>query len=72
MEELKNFSASQLVNLLATEAITYYKLIGYDASVDECTQCNNRIKKIQMELALRRNPEERNILQRPVTAEYSF
>jgi hypothetical protein len=58
MEELHDFQPSQLANLLAKETITYYKLIGYGASVEECTQCNSRIKEIQMELDSRRNPAE--------------
>jgi hypothetical protein len=72
MDELQDFPPSQLIRLLAAETITYYKLIGYGASVEECTQCNNRIKKIQTELDSRRNADERNILQRSATAEYSF
>ncbi len=75
MKELHGFQKLQLVNLLAEETITYYKLIGYEASVEECTQCNNRIKQIQKELDSRTNPEERNILQqeyRLVPREYSF
>ena len=72
MKELQDFQPSQLVNLLAKETITYYKLIGYDASLEECTQCNNRIKEIQMELDSRRNPAERNNLQQLATTEYSF
>ncbi len=75
MNELKDFQPSQLSNLLAKETVTYYKLIGFGSSVEECTQCNERIRQIQRELESRRNPEERNILQRrniPATPEYSF
>jgi hypothetical protein len=61
MKELHDFQTSQLLNLLAKETIRYYKLIGYDASVEECTQCNNGIRQIQMELASRRSKEEKNI-----------
>jgi len=75
MKELQDFQPLQLVNLLAEQTITYYKLIGYGASVEECTQCNDRINQIQKELASRRNPEERDILERQYAAaepEYSF
>jgi len=75
MKELQEFQPSKLVNLLAQETISYYKLIGDGASVEECTQCNNRIRQIEMELGSRRNPEERNILKQPsksVPYEYSF
>ena len=75
MNELQDFQPLQLVNLLAEQTVTYYKLIGYGASVEECTQCNDRIKQIQKELASRRNPEERNILERQYAhaePEYSF
>jgi hypothetical protein len=61
MNELHDFQTSQLLNLLAKETINYYKLIGYDASVEECTQCNNEIKQIQMELESRRTKEEKNV-----------
>ena len=63
MKELHDFQTSQLLNLLAKETITYYKLVGYGASVEECTQCNNGIKQIQMEIELRRAKEEKNIFQ---------
>ncbi len=75
MKELQDYQPLQLSNLLAKETVTYYKLIGYGSSVEECTQCNDRIKQIQRELESRRNPEERNILQRrhaPAAPEYSF
>ena len=75
MKELQDFQPSQLVNLLAQETITYYKLIGDDASVEDCTQCNNRIRQIEMELNSRRDPHERNILNRQYkspSAEYSI
>jgi 7-cyano-7-deazaguanine synthase in queuosine biosynthesis len=75
MKELHGFQKLQLVNLLAEETITYYKLIGYSASVEECTQCNNRIKQIQKELDSRIPADERNILQREhrsAPLEYSF
>jgi hypothetical protein len=64
MEALQNFQPSQLAHLLAKETITYYKLVGYGASVDECTQCNTRIKQIERELASRRDPEEKKLFQR--------
>jgi len=64
MKELQDFQPSQLVNLLAQETISYYKLIGDNASVEECTQCNDRIRQIEIELNSRRNPLERNILNR--------
>jgi hypothetical protein len=64
MEELQDFSPSQLVNLLAKETISYYKLVGYGASVEECTQCNNRIKQIEKELDSRRGLEEKKLFQR--------
>ena len=63
MKELHDFQTSQLVNLLAKETINYYKLVGYGAGVEECTQCNNGIKKIQNELELRRNQEEKKLFQ---------
>jgi len=63
MKELHGFQTSQLLNLLAKETINYYKLVGYGASVEECTQCNNGIKHIQMEIESRRAKEEKNILQ---------
>jgi len=75
MKELQDFQPLQLSNLLAKETVMYYKLIGYGSSVEECTQCNDRIKQIQRELESRRDPEERNILQRrnvSAAAEYSF
>jgi hypothetical protein len=62
MKELHDFQTSQLLNLLARETINYYKLIGYGATVEECTQCNNGIKQIQMELEARRTDEEKNFL----------
>ena len=75
MKELQDFQPTQLVNLLAKETISYYKLIGDDASVEECTQCNYRIRQIELELDSRRDPQERNILTRQyksASAEYSF
>ena len=75
MKELQDYQPSQLINLLAKETITYYKLVGYGASVEECTQCNNRIKQIERALDSRRNSEEKNIsLRKYVSApvEYSF
>ena len=68
MKELHHFQTSQLINLLAQETINYYKLVGYGASVEECTQFNKGIKQIQMELDSRRNREEKNILrQQPIS-----
>ena len=64
MEALQDFQPSQLIRLLAKETVTYYKLVGYGASVDECTQCNARIKQIEKELAARRYTEEEKMLQR--------
>ena len=75
MKEFQDFQPSQLVNLLAQETISYYKMIGDDASVEECTQCNNRIRQIEMELDSRRDPQKKNILNRQYKAassEYSF
>jgi len=75
MKELHDFQTPQLLNLLAKETINYYKLIGYGASVEECTQCNNGIRQIQMELESRRDPHERNILNRQYKSpspEYSY
>ena len=75
MKEFQDFQPSQLVNLLAKETISYYKLIGDDASVEECTQCNDRIRQIELELDSRRDPQERNILKRQYktpSPEYSF
>lgn len=75
MEELHDFQTSQLVNLLAKETINYYKLVGFGATVEECTQCNNGIKQIQKELESRRSKEERIIFQRQSIsepAEYSY
>ena len=75
MKELHGFQTSQLLNLLAKETINYYKLVGYGASVEECTQCNNGIKHIQMELESRRIKEEKNILQSEnisAPVEYSY
>jgi hypothetical protein len=71
MEALQDFQPSQLVRLLAKETITYYKLVGYGASVEECTQCNNRIKQIEKELDSRRNLEEKKLFERysPVLAD---
>ena len=62
--DLKHFQPSQLVRLIAQETISYYRLIGDGAGVEECTECNNRIKQIQMELESRRNKDETNILRR--------
>ena len=64
MNKFQDFQPSQLLNLLAQETISYYKLIGDDASVEECTQCNDRIRQIEIELDSRRDPYERNILTR--------
>lgn len=64
MEALQDFQPSELAHLLAKETIRYYKLVGYGASVDECTQCNTRIKQIEMELDSRRDPEEKKLFQR--------
>ena len=64
MEALQDFQPSQLARLLAKETISYYKLVGYGASVEECTQCNNRIKQIEKELDSRRNPEEKKMFER--------
>ena len=75
MKELHDFQTSQLLNLLAKETINYYKLIGYGASVEECTQYNNGIKQIQMEIESRRTKEEKNILQHEnisAPVEYSY
>lgn len=75
MDELHDFQTSQLVNLLAKETINYYKLVGFGASVEECTQCNNGIKRIEMELESRRAKEEKIIFQhqnRSTPAEYSY
>ena len=75
MKELHDFQTSQLLNLLAKETINYYKLVGYGASVEECTQCNNGIKQIQMEIESRRTQEEKNILQSEnisAPVEYSY
>ena len=75
MKELQDFQPTQLVNLLAKETISYYKLIGDDASVEECTQCNNGIRQIQMELESRRSKVEKNIFHDQdisAPAEYSY
>ena len=75
MKELHDFQTSQLLNLLAKETINYYKLVGYGASVEECTQCNDRIRQIELELGSRRDPQERNILNRQYktpSPEYSY
>jgi len=58
MKDLNDFQTSQLTTLLAQETINYYKLVGYGASVEECTQYNNGIKEIEMELESRRKKEE--------------
>lgn len=72
MIELKDFQPSQLVKLLAQETISYYRLVGDDASVEECTQCNHRIKQIEKELDSRRDQEDKNIFrQRSAPLEYS-
>ena len=75
MKELHDFQTSQLVNLLAKETINYYKLVGFGATVEECTQCNNGIKQIEMELESRRTDEEKIILTRQKISappEYSY
>lgn len=75
MKEYQDFQPTQLVNLLAQETISYYKLIGDGASVEECTQCNDRIRQIETELGSRRDPLERNILNHQYqtsSPEYSF
>lgn len=64
MEALQDFQPAELVHLLAKETITYYKLVGYGASVEECIQCNTRIKQIEMELDSRRNLEEKKLFHR--------
>jgi hypothetical protein len=72
MTELKDFQPSQLVKLIAQETISYYRLIGDGASVEECTQCNSWIKQIELELDSRRDQEEKKILrQRSSPLEYS-
>jgi Zn ribbon nucleic-acid-binding protein len=63
MEALQDLQPSQLIRLLAKETITYYKLVGYGASVEECTQCNARIKQIEKELDARRYTEEQKMFQ---------
>jgi len=74
MDELHDFQTSQLINLLAKETINYYKLVGYGASVEECTQCNNEIKQIQRELDSRRTKEEKIIFRQNISepVEYSY
>ena len=75
MKELQDFQPSQLISLLAKETISYYKLMGGGASVEECAQCNNRIAQIRRELDARRSSDEKNIpLRKNVAAphEYSF
>jgi len=75
MKELHDFQTSQLVNLLAKETINYYKLVGFGATVEECTQCNNGIKQIEMELESRRVKEEKIIFRRQKISappEYSY
>jgi len=73
MLNLQDFQPSQLVNLIAQETRSYYRLIGDGASVEECTQCNSRIKQIEMELDSRRNQEEKSITSRqPAPLEYSY
>ena len=70
MMDLQQFQPSLLVRLIAQETISYYKLIGDGASVEECRQCNNRIKQIERELESRRNKDEKNILQLQHVSEY--
>ena len=72
MKELHHFEIAQLKNLLAQETIKYYKLIGYGASIEECTQCNIGIRQIQMELDLRRKQEEENSLEPLHAAEKAY
>jgi len=75
MRELQDFQSSQLMSLLAKETISYYKLMGDAANVEECTQCNYRINQIRRELDLRKNPGKKNIsLRKNVSAPhvYSF
>jgi len=75
MDELNDFQTSQLVNLLAKETINYYKLVGYGVSVEECAQCNSRIKQIEKELESRRNQTEKIIFKRQDVSEpveYSY
>lgn len=64
MKELNDLQTSELINLIARETIAYYKLVGSGASVEECTQCNGRIKQIEMELDSRRMQEEKNMFHR--------
>jgi hypothetical protein len=61
MKKLQDFQPSHLMSLLAKETISYYKLMGDGASVEECTQCNNRIAQIRREIESRKNPDEKNI-----------
>ena len=75
MKKLQDFQPSQLMSLLTKETILYYKMMGDGASVEECTQCNDRIAQIRVELDSRRHPTEKNIsLQKKVSArpEYHF
>ena len=75
MKKLQDFQPSQLMSLLTKETISYYKMMGDGASVEECTQCSDRIAQIRVELASRRNPTEKNIsLPKNVTTrpEYHF
>ena len=64
MEQLKDFHHVQLMTLLAQETVSYYKLIGFGASVEEYSQCNYRIRAIRSELNSRRSADERNFFQR--------
>ena len=64
MKQLKDFQRVQLMTLLAQETVSYYKLIGFGANVEECSQCNDRIKEIRSELDSRRSADEKNFFQR--------
>jgi len=75
MTEVNNFQITDLNVLLAKETINYYKLVGYGASIEECRECNGRIKQMEAELASRRDPHNNDLLNRHYelsTAEYSF
>ena len=75
MSELKDFQSAQLLTLLTKETISYYKLLGYDANEEKCTQCINRINGIRSELESRRNSGGEKIFQRRSIAapsNYSF
>jgi hypothetical protein len=64
MTEVNNFQITMLKEQLAKETINYYKLVGYGAGIEECRECNSRIKQMEVELESRRDLYVNDLLKR--------